>query len=105
MLNLHRGQPAALGCTCGEPPSLNLPAHNRRPVEMIGFHLKPFAFFEQNLAVDLPPTRNAASRELITGGAGPGGAGVAGACCAAPSISGPAVAAAPAAGPEPRSKL
>lgn len=34
------------------------------PVERLEFHLKPWNFFTQNPTLDLPPTRNAASREL-----------------------------------------
>jgi primary-amine oxidase len=36
------------------------------PVETVGFQLKPFGFFAWNPALDLPPERNAASREELT---------------------------------------
>jgi primary-amine oxidase len=39
------------------------------PVERLEFHLKPWNFFTQNPTLDLPPTRNAASRELLDDGA------------------------------------
>lgn len=39
------------------------------PCEYIGFHLKPFGFFPTNPAMDLPPGRNAASREVLASGA------------------------------------
>ncbi|KAG2486353.1 hypothetical protein HYH03_014934 [Edaphochlamys debaryana] len=47
------------------------------PVEVCGFTLKPDGFFTANPAVDIPRTRDAASREE--------GAGAGAACCVAPS--------------------
>lgn len=52
------------------------------PCEYIGFHLKPFGFFEGNPAMDLPPGRNAASCEVGHGCASSMTAsGGAAACC------------------------
>lgn len=79
------------------------------PVEIIGFQLKPFGFFEISPANDLPPIRNKASREYLEGRQGQGGGGAkavadaasGAACCARPVQ--PAATAT--SGPLPRSKL
>lgn len=43
------------------------------PCEVVGFHLKPFGFFTQNPGVDLPPSKNTASRKVpCCGGMGNG---------------------------------
>jgi primary-amine oxidase len=39
------------------------------PVETIGFHLKPFGFFSGNPGLDIPPTKNAASKLAGANGA------------------------------------
>jgi hypothetical protein len=36
------------------------------PVENVGFMLKPYGFFMWNPTLDVPPERNAASKEEIT---------------------------------------
>jgi primary-amine oxidase len=36
------------------------------PVETVGFMLKPYGFFVWNPTLDIPPERNAASKEEIT---------------------------------------
>lgn len=51
------------------------------PVEVIGFRLSPSGFFSRSPAIDLPPTRNAASREATGGG-----------CCGNSGAGAPAVA-------------
>ncbi len=50
------------------------------PVEVCGFALRPDGFFAGNPAVDLPPSKDPASREEVAGAAGAGAA----ACCAMP---------------------
>ncbi len=55
------------------------------PVEMIGFHLRPFGFFDENPAIDLPCGANKASREHVEGGMASGSTGAgpgAPSCCA-----------------------
>lgn len=51
------------------------------PVEVCGFSLKPDGFFSCNPAIDLPPSRDTASREQLAEGGGGGGSAAAGTCC------------------------
>jgi hypothetical protein len=39
------------------------------PVETVGFMMKPYGFFTWNPTLDVPPERNAASREEVTAAA------------------------------------
>lgn len=49
--------------------------------QVCGFSLKPDGFFSCNPAIDLPPSRDTASREQLAEGGGGGGSAAAGTCC------------------------
>ncbi|EFN54781.1 hypothetical protein CHLNCDRAFT_58054 [Chlorella variabilis] len=76
------------------------------PVERLEFHLKPWNFFTQNPTLDLPPTRNIASRNYDDAQRGGAGTSVAAAAASASEGAGACCAQAPTPNtPQPASKL